>query len=170
MAFCTFDYAVKWASENKSIGKRKVENDKKKAQVQRKREFKANDKSLRTKEAQKAFNAFIRLRDSDLSCVSCDKPSDWNGQWHCGHFKTVGARPDLRFEEANAAKQCSQCNNFLSGNIIEAKKELIKRFGVNVIAGLDIVLTKKYTCADLKEIEQYFKSKLKMLKLNSNQL
>ena len=25
MAFCTFDYAVKWASENKSIGTRKIE-------------------------------------------------------------------------------------------------------------------------------------------------
>ena len=170
MAFCTFDYAVKWASENKSIGKEKIKNERTKAFTKKKKKFNDNDKALRTREAQKAFNAFIRYRDNDLPCVSCDEPSDWDGQWHCGHFKTVGARPDLRVEPANAAKQCSQCNNFLSGNIIEARKELIKRFGVNVRAGIDIVLIKKYKCADLKEIEQYFKSKLKMLKLNSNQL
>lgn len=170
MAFCTFDYAVKWASENKSIGKEKIKNEIKKRFNKKKKKFKDNDKSIRTREAQKSFNAFIRYRDKDMHCISCDKPSDWNGQWHCGHFKTVGARSDLRFEEANAAKQCSQCNNFLSGNIIEYKKELIKRIGVNVVSGLDIVLTKKYTCADLKEIEMYFKSKLKVLKLNYNQI
>ncbi|STV05254.1 protein NinG [Klebsiella pneumoniae subsp. ozaenae] len=28
----------------------------------------------------------------------------------CGHFKTVGAYPELRFEERNAHKQCKSCN------------------------------------------------------------
>ncbi|WP_301693374.1 recombination protein NinG [Klebsiella pneumoniae] len=32
------------------------------------------------------------------------------GQWDCGHFKTVGAYPQLRFEERNAHKQCKSCN------------------------------------------------------------
>ena len=63
--------------------------------------------------AQQAFNAFIRARDADLPCISCGEtnpPDLHGGQWDCGHFKTVGANPELRFEERNAHKQCKSCN------------------------------------------------------------
>ncbi|HBM9480540.1 TPA: recombination protein NinG [Klebsiella oxytoca] len=64
-------------------------------------------------QAQQAFNAFIRARDADLPCISCGEtnpPDLHGGQWDCGHFKTVGANPELRFEERNAHKQCKSCN------------------------------------------------------------
>lgn len=64
-------------------------------------------------QAQQAFNAFIRARDSHLPCISCGEtnpPDLHGGQWDCGHFKTVGAHPELRFEERNAHKQCKSCN------------------------------------------------------------
>lgn len=64
-------------------------------------------------QAQQAFNAFIRARDADLPCISCGEanpPDLHGGQWDCGHFKTVGAHPELRFEEFNAHKQCKSCN------------------------------------------------------------
>lgn len=65
------------------------------------------------KQAQEAFNQFIRIRDNDLPCISCGEtnpPDLHGGQWDCGHFKTVGAHPELRFEELNAHKQCKSCN------------------------------------------------------------
>ncbi|MFW3934749.1 recombination protein NinG [Klebsiella pneumoniae] len=64
-------------------------------------------------QAQKAFNAYIRARDAALPCISCGEtnpPDLHGGQWDCGHFKTVGAYPELRFEERNAHKQCKSCN------------------------------------------------------------
>lgn len=64
-------------------------------------------------QAQQAFNAYIRARDADLPCISCGEtnpPDLHGGQWDCGHFKTVGANPELRFEERNAHKQCKSCN------------------------------------------------------------
>ena len=169
MAFCTFDYAVKWASENKLIGKRKIENEIKKRFSKKKKKFKDNDKALRTREAQKAFNAFIRFRDSSLVCISCGRHH--TGQYHAGHYKSVGSSPELRFEELNNNKQCAPCNNHLSGNIENYRINLVKKIGLDKVEWLEGPHEpKKYTCADLKEIEQYFKSKLKMLKLNSTQL
>lgn len=64
-------------------------------------------------QAQQAFNAYIRARDAYLPCISCGEtnpPDLHGGQWDCGHFKTVGANPELRFEERNAHKQCKSCN------------------------------------------------------------
>lgn len=64
-------------------------------------------------QAQQAFNNFIRYRDRYLPCISCGEtnpPDLHGGQWDCGHFKTVGANPELRFEERNAHKQCKSCN------------------------------------------------------------
>ena len=65
-------------------------------------------------EAQAAFNAFIRLRDEGLPCISCGEidPPVWpgGGAWDCGHYLTIGAHPELRFVELNAHKQCKSCN------------------------------------------------------------
>ena len=99
---------------------REVKADK--AHIKRKKEFKNNDKSLRDKEAQKAFNAFIRMNDDNLPCISCNEfrqqtAVSSGSNWHAGHYKTRGARSSLRFNEDNCHKQCAHCNNFLSGNI-----------------------------------------------------
>ena len=125
----------------------------KKANIKQKREFRDNDKSFQKAKAQKAFNAYIRERDKDEGCISCDKTKDWQGQWHAGHYKTVGARPDLRFDERNVHKQCSVCNNYLSGNLANYRKRLIQKIGLDQVEDLDRDGSpKKYTAADYKAI------------------
>ena len=57
------------------------------------------------KDAQTAFNAYIRVRDQNLPCISCGRHHQ--GQYHAGHYRTVGSHPELRFEELNVHKQCS---------------------------------------------------------------
>ncbi|MEF3019469.1 recombination protein NinG, partial [Pseudomonas aeruginosa] len=47
------------------------------------------------REAQQAFNEFIRLRDAYQPCISCGRHHD--GQYHAGHYRTVAASPELRF-------------------------------------------------------------------------
>lgn len=138
----------------------------KKEHISKKRDFLANDKSFQRAKAQKAFNEFIRLRDSSLGCISCDKPSDWGGQWHAGHYKTVGARPDLRFNEDNCNKQCAQCNNFLSGNLTNYRFALIEKIGKQRVIALecDNDTQKKYTASDYSAIHAKYSAKIKDLK------
>ena len=61
------------------------------------------------KDAQEAFNAFIRERDHNEPCISCGRYH--TGQYHAGHYRTVGSHPELRFDERNCHKQCAPCNN-----------------------------------------------------------
>ena len=77
--------------------------------------------------AQAAVNAYVRARDARLPCVSCGRHHE--GQWHAGHYRSTGSRPDLRFDPANIHKQCAPCNNHLSGNLIPYRAELIRRVG-----------------------------------------
>ena len=134
--------------------------------VKQKKTFLDNDKSFQRAKAQRAFNEFIRLRDAGLGCISCDKPSDWGGQWHAGHYKTVGARPDLRFNEDNVHKQCSQCNNFLSGNLAQYRIALIAKIGSQRVLMLetDSETPKKYTASDYAAIHAEYSAKIKELK------
>ncbi len=69
------------------------------------------------REAQTGFNKFIRLRDINEPCISCGRYHE--GQYHAGHYRTIGSNPELRFNELNVHKQCSACNNHKSGNIVE---------------------------------------------------
>jgi hypothetical protein len=58
---------------------------------------------------------WYKIRGLEPVCISCAKP---NMDWACGHFKTVGAHPELRFDEKNVELQCNMyCNKNLSGNI-----------------------------------------------------
>ena len=79
------------------------------------------------REAQAAVNAYVRARDANLPCVSCGRHHE--GQWHAGHYRSTGSRPDLRFDLANIHKQCAPCNSHLSGNLIPYRAELIRRVG-----------------------------------------
>ena len=70
-----------------------------------------------TKEAQREFNKWIRLRDKDMPCITCGRhdweiPDTWvGGKWDAGHFKTIGGFPELRFQPSNCHKQCKSCNS-----------------------------------------------------------
>ena len=114
-------------------------------------------------EAQQSFNAFIRERDKHLPCISCGRFH--NGQWHAGHYRTVGAHPELRYSELNCSKQCSVCNNHKHGNIVDYRINLSKKIGVDKLEWLEgNHEPKKYSIDELKEIKQYYKNKLKELK------
>ena len=132
---------------------------------ERRKRLNDNDRSLRTKCAQRAFNAYIRERDKDKGCISCGTTTA--GQYHAGHYRSVGAHPELRFNEQNCHLQCAQCNNFQSGRIIDYRIELISRVGLDRVQWLEGKHEpKKYTCEELRAIELTYKKKLKELKIN----
>lgn len=112
------------------------------------------------KEAQQAFNAWIRHRDIAEPCISCQRHHD--GQYHAGHYRTTKAAPELRFHEANVHKQCSVCNNHLSGNILEYRINLIKKLGIEVVSWIEgSHEPAKYTIDDLKFIKRKYQLMLK---------
>ncbi len=70
------------------------------------------------REAQQAFNEFIRARDQAAGhhCISSGKPLDWSGNAvDAGHYRSVGSAPHLRFDERNCHAQSKQDNRFLLG-------------------------------------------------------
>lgn len=156
-------YHAKVAANNKVKASNKKHAERKKA-------FKDNDKSLRTKAAQSSFNAFIRKRDEGLDCISCGKPPN-SGEYiggsgtHAGHFKSCGAHSELRFNELNCHVQCFRCNVHLSGNIKDYRPALIDKIGLDKVEWIEGPhKPKKYTCAELKEIELLYKAKVTALK------
>ena len=151
---CAMEYAKKQAvaEQNKAEKKRLKE---------RKEQLKSRAEWLR--DAQAVFNKFIRLRDKDQPCISCGRYHE--GQWHAGHYRSVGACPELRFCEQNVHKQCSVCNNHKSGNIIEYRINLVRRIGQSAVEFLEKQDhdPKKYTIEDCKAIIKHYKAKIKEL-------
>ena len=114
------------------------------------------------REAQTAFNQYIRVRDWDQPCISCGRFHD--GQYHAGHFRSVGAQPALRFDENNVHKQCAPCNNHLAGNVVEYRIRLVQKIGALRVELLEIEhAPTKYTIEDAKRIKETYKAKLKAL-------
>lgn len=117
------------------------------------------------REAQAAVNAYVRERDKDLPCISCGRFH--TGQWHAGHYKPRGPNPELALDERNIHKQCAPCNSHLSGNLIEYRKGLILRHGIELVEWLEGPHDpKKYTVDELKDIRDKYKLMLKQRKLN----
>jgi hypothetical protein len=113
---------------------------------------------------QRVFNAFIRMRDKDLPCISCGTRA--SVQYAAGHFYSVGSYPNLRFNEDNVHKQCNRkCNMALSGNLLAYREGLIDRIGIDRFNALDAIkhVPVHYTIDDVKNLIQQYKNKIKQL-------
>jgi len=84
-------------------------------------------KSQYLKELQLIFNKYIRLRDAGLPCISCGVTI--TGKGHASHYYSVGAYPNLRFNEDNVHMSCEKCNVHLHGNIADYSERLPDKIG-----------------------------------------
>jgi hypothetical protein len=116
--------------------------------------------------AQTAFNAFVRARDLGKPCISCGAPLSTEPNSHdCGHFRSVGSSPHMRFVEDNAHSQCRKCNNWLSGNVLAYRKGLIERIGLERVEQIESDQTvRKYTKEGLQEIAKHYNAETRRLK------
>jgi hypothetical protein len=165
---CAISYANTLAEKNKRADALKSRRETK----QKLQEIKPKAKWL--SEAQDVFNKFIRLRDKDEPCISCGNPNPpitTGGQWDCGHYRTRGAQPALRFEELNAHKQCKKCNggagkySHKNHTVSKAYKEnLINKIGLEKVEWLEIEHEpKKYDIPDIIAIKKHYQAKVKEL-------
>lgn len=119
------------------------------------------------KEAQVEFNRYIRVRDAGLPCICCGKPlglEEIGGAYDCGHYRSVGSAPHLRFDPRNAHAQRKQCNRYGAGRAVDYRIGLIARLGLGVVEALESdTEVKKYTIEDLKGIKAHYKALTKQL-------
>lgn len=147
----------------------RIQKEKKAAKeaLKHRQELRKSKEKLKTrsdwmKEAQAVFNAYIRLRDKDLPCISSGV---MNATWDAGHYRSVGSAPALRFCELNVHKQRVHDNQHLHGNLIEYRKRLIDRIGLDKVEWLEGPHEpKKYSIDDLKEIKSKYSRLIKEMK------
>jgi len=106
-------------------------------------------------EAKTSFQKWVRMRDKDYSCISCEvKETDlWDG----GHFKKAEIYSGVIFDSHNCHKQCRKCNRFLNGNELMYRLGLIKRYGLDYTDAIELKANEtrnyKYTKEQLKAIK-----------------
>ena len=139
--------------------------------AQKKRDASTKDKlktrSRRIAEAQVAFNRYIRARDYGKPCISCGSWSNdikFGGATDCGHYRSTGAAPHLRLCTWNAAGQCVKCNRHLSGNVVEMRKGMIERFGLERVEWVENNNdVRKFGIEYLKRVKAIFTRKARMV-------
>lgn len=113
---------------------------------------------------QTTFNAYIRLRDRDLPCVSCGVYSC--EEFHAGHYVATTYQYH-RFNENNVQKQCSRCNTHLRGNLIPYRIELLKRIGLDEVEYLENSrhMALQISIPEIQEKIKEYKDKIKAFSL-----
>lgn len=167
-AVCSPKCALAMAPANTEKARKAIaQRDRRDIQV-RKEKLKSRADHLR--EAQAAVNEYVRLRDAHLPCISCDSmPNDndlmTGSRWDAGHYRSVGACPELRFEPLNIHRQCVKCNRNLSGNAVEYRIRLVQRVGAETVAWLEGPHEpRKYTVEEIKTIKAEYRAKTRELK------
>ncbi|WP_051299098.1 recombination protein NinG [Marinobacterium litorale] len=161
---CARQYAIAKVSKDRQADKRRKHRE-------AKDRLRGDSLPHQLELTQKAFNAMIRELDKDQPCVSCGKPA---GQYTltAGHYQTVGAHPELRFDPRNCAGQCSGCNSgvqrYAKGDKASTRQkftaELVRRYGQELVDYLTGPHpAKHYTCDELKEMRKVFNAEKRRL-------
>lgn len=156
--YCTDEECIKvWIEKAKEVQWKK-----------RKRRIK---EELRTtsdyfKEAQKWVNKFVRLRDKNKNCVSCDAPL--TGKYDAGHFFSAGGHKSVALDVRNVHGQCVYCNQWEHGALYKYQKELIRRIGMDAFKEIEAKSQeeKRWDKDELKEIIHNFKNKCREIENN----
>lgn len=125
------------------------------------------------KEAQIEFNKYIRLRDARQSCICCGLPlgaGEVGGAYDCGHYRSVGSAPHLRFNEDNAHAQRKQCNRWGAGRAVDYRIGLIGRIGLEAVEALEADnAIRKWTREELIAIRDEYRAKANQLKKEAHE-
>lgn len=165
---CTGSCALKLIQQQNEKARQAKAKRERRESREAKQRLKTKGDHLR--EAQAAFNAYIRERDRGLPCISCGSmPSDGDlltgSRIDAGHYRSTGSCPELRFEPLNCHAQCVKCNRNLSGNAVEYRIRLIRRIGQASVEWLEgLHEAKRYTIEDLKDIKAKYRAMTRELK------
>ena len=91
------------------------------------------------------FSNYIRTRDRDKNCITCNLPLA--GDIQAGHYVPIGnSSIALWFLEENCHGEHSTCNGDFQGwHLVPMRKNLVKLYGEERVAELDALAGKKDT-------------------------
>ena len=135
-AFCSMEHLIEFSRSDAA------QQIRRKAHKKEAREAKATLKtrSDRVKEAQAAFNRYIRARDRGKPCICCGRSQGdikHGGSVDAGHYRSRGSAPGLKFNLFNCHSQLAYCNRYLSGNAVGYRAGLIERIGLERVERLE---------------------------------
>jgi hypothetical protein len=164
--WCSHDCAVAMTidKQKKTAARKKIKEQHRKE----KKDFQELKESFKTagqyvKEAQFVVNNYVRFRDQEKLCISCEKKPMYKVV-NAGHYRSIGAASHLRFNLFNIHGQCFSCNVFESGNIVNYRINLVEKIGLEKVESLETDNTpRKFTIDYLKRIKKVFSRRLKHL-------
>lgn len=173
--WCCPDHGYEYSQH--LLARKKAESERKRKQEaqQERRELKVRKAEFKTKaqwdkEAQSAFNRYIRIRDEGKECVSCGNPLIGNRNYLTGsaidasHYRSRGAASHLKFNVFNVHSACTRCNRQLSGNAVEYRIRLIARIGLERVERLESDNEpRRFDIPYLKRIKSIFTRKARSL-------
>lgn len=121
-------------------------------------------------EAQDAFNAYIRYRDRNETCIDCGKPFEPNrpgGSVDAGHFFSRGSAPHLRFNEDNVFSQRKNCNRAGGTTFAAFRAGVVNRIGeerTQAVEALAKITPPPMKKDDYREVRDTYRRKLRALK------
>lgn len=123
------------------------------------------------REAQVAFNAYIRERDKGQPCICCGLPlgaGEVGGAYDCGHYRSTGSAPHLRFDERNAHAQRKVCNRWGAGRAVDYRIGLVARLGLEAVEALESDnRVHRWTREELMGIRDHYRRAAKDLQKSS---
>ena len=119
-----------------------------------------------------AMSRYIRLRDclrttgtaEEGVCCTCGAVKEFSNL-DAGHF-VPGRSGEAMWDERNCHGQCTKCNRYHAGLLLEYRDFMVERYGEEVIAELRLKakIPTFYSPQDLREIEKEFKKKYNELR------
>lgn len=140
----------------KALRAEKKENNRKRRKL--------NEPKTRKRAAKEACHAYVRYRDRNDRCICCGELL--GEDYQAGHFFESGNNPRIRYDEDNIHGQRKYCNTYKGGDSGDYERNLIKKIGKKRVERLRSMRggTMKRTPDDYREIERYYKNRLKELK------
>lgn len=119
--------------------------------------------------AWKIFSLYIRTKDADgewNTCYTCQR-LDLIKNLDAGHW-LQGRHNSVMFDERNVHPQCTACNRFRHGNLIEYTLRMQVEYGKAVCEELRALNneSKPMKATDYKEIYEKYKQKVELLQRN----
>jgi hypothetical protein len=135
-AFCSMEHLIEFSRS--AAGKKIKQSAEKKVIKETKERLKT--RSDRMRDAQAAFNRYIRARDRGKPCICCGRSQGdikHGGAVDAGHYRSRGSAPGLKFNLFNCHSQLAYCNRYLSGNVVGYRAGLIDRIGLDRVERLE---------------------------------
>lgn len=153
--------------------------------AERRKDTRRRKEALKTlpeliKEAQPAFNRWVRFRDRGQPCISCGKTEQElmiNNPvaMVCGHYLSVGAHPELRFHPFNAHLQCTRCNGGAGkyGQFNSKAKTVTQDYRIRLIDKIGLAnvewlegqhQSQNWTLDEIRQIKQFYNEQYRILK------